>query len=134
MTVFEYHETGRDPFFLALTALGLCFLPLAYALAAPWWTWAIWGPSVALLVWRVILNPKAGMVLGADHWHYYGENTDGIVALADIAHVYIKHESDGPDGVVLVMTDGTRRTLPRHSYPATHRLTPQLEQRAIKVQ
>ncbi|WP_224823343.1 hypothetical protein [Cognatishimia sp. MH4019] len=126
MEPFEHHVTGRDPFFIIMTLIGVAMVAGAVMMDAPWWILAIWGLSAILLVWRTYTNPKSGLTLDAGGLHYYGDGIAGSIELADIARVEIIYETDGPDLVLVHLTDGERVSLPRESYPVSHKLRTQL--------
>ena len=126
MTPYEYHVTGRNPFYLIATLITVTLVAGAVVMGAPWWVLVLWGLCAALLVWRVVVNPRAGMSLDKAGLRIYGEGRSHIIALQDIVEVWITYESDGPDGVRVHLKDGTSIKLPAESYPSSRKLRAQL--------
>ena len=126
MEPYDYHITGRDPFFLVIALISVALFAGAVMMDAPWWILTIWGLCAILLVWRLYLNPKAGLTLDGQALHFYGEGRAQSIAFRDIAQVEIILESDGPDLVTVHLNDGQQVSLPKESYPTSHKLRAQL--------
>ncbi|MEL6596473.1 MAG: hypothetical protein AAFQ47_11080 [Pseudomonadota bacterium] len=126
MTPYEYHVTGRDPFYLIVTLFGIACVAGAAYMGAPWWVLAIWGLCAVLLVWQVYVNPKAGMTLSGKGLRVYQGKNTRFFKLDEIEHVRIRIESEGPDFVRLYLRDGTSFTMPSDSVPGSGKLRKQL--------
>lgn len=134
MDRFEYHVTGRDGYYLVVSLIAIFAVFGAVLMQAPWWILVLWGAGAAGLIWRYYFNPKSGMVLGGHTWRFYGAGRKAVVPLEDIVRVQITTESDGADQVRLHLNDGIEIELPEESYPATHKLVAQLDQRGVAVE
>ncbi|MEM8581402.1 MAG: hypothetical protein AAGA38_11645 [Pseudomonadota bacterium] len=131
---FRFAKQARTPALFAgvVVTLGLVWLGLVYS--APLFIWFIWLPCLAALLWYVVTNPVAGLEITDKDLTAFRGKKSWRFDLARLAKVELRHDSDGPDTIVLHFLDGSTESLSLLASPPVAPLRQALARLGIQLQ
>ena len=115
LPLYTHHQSGRRPLtlFVGLFCAGMVGFGLWQD--APWYAMAPMWAALAGVGWLLASNRQSGAVLTQHALRFYHGRQDHRIALADIASVRKHIWSEGPDEIILTLTDGEEIALPSQS-------------------
>jgi hypothetical protein len=103
--VYEYRCPGRRSIVWLIAAIQAVLLWLAVTHDAPWFIWAIWGPTSLAVAYLLLANPISGLRVDDRYLVLSPWRKPREIPLSEIARVEIRDWSDSTD-VVIHLRDG----------------------------
>lgn len=128
--VFEYEEAGRRPLtWMALAVFAFLFW-IAWSNGAPWYIWAVWSVSFAMLAYLLVTNPKSGLRITDRVIEHWAGRKRTSIERSKVSHVEIEEFSESTY-VSIHLKDGSKDHLFSGSVPPIPRLETALQDHNI---
>ncbi|MEM1047920.1 MAG: hypothetical protein AAGL24_17305 [Pseudomonadota bacterium] len=127
---FHYEEAGRRPVSWAALAVFVFLFWIAWTYDAPWFIWAIWLASFAMLAYLLIANPKSGLLITDRVIEHWAGRKRTRIERSKVSHVEIEEFSESTY-VSIHLKDGSKDALFSGSVPPIPRLETALRDHGI---
>lgn len=131
-TLYSYRLPARRLITWVFAGIMIALMVLAYVDRAPWYIWAVWVPSFAMIVYMLVQNPVSGLQLTQDTLILSPWQSPRQIALRDIDRVEFIDWSDSTDMQVHLINGDVIRVFSA-DIPPQARFMSQLADRGIRI-
>lgn len=129
---YHYHMQARRPGTYLAMGVGMATAYVVHATSTTI-AWLPVGAYLAIVLYRLLKNPSAGLRLGAHRLEVYaGENRQSF-PLARIRAARVRKRFFSLDECVLDLSDGGHEALPPEALPPARRLCAELAARGVPL-